>query len=320
MRIHGLCLVKNEGDIICQGLSAARHWCDAIYVLDNGSEDDTWQKVQLMAEDDPGIIAWRQWDVPFRDGLRADIYHAFSNRAKAGDWWARLDPDEFYVDDPRRFLAAVPQKDGCVWQATLTYYFSTEEAQRYESEPESFDDDIPIHEKCRHYFNHWSEMRFVRHEEMEPWDGREGWPEGLMRRVRSHRHRILCQHFQYRSPAQIERRIATRRAAALRGGGFDHELLKDWRRTVDPRSIREHKWDWASLEYVSDPMVEELGWRSRVVDAASLEYDAHDGFFRLNNELMPPLPGSWEERVRSIRRLPGRVSEAFRRASLARQP
>jgi|GEM_PF-530583 len=289
MRIHGLCLVKNEVDIVRQGLKAARAWCDAVYVLDNGSTDGTWEEVQALSREDPAIVPWKQEEVPFRDGLRAHIYHAFADRAKPGDWWARLDPDEFYIDDPRKFLSRVPSSAGCVWYASLSYYFSTEEARRYHADPSQFADDVPITEKCRHYFNFWSEIRFVRHEVMEPWEGTEGWPEKLVRRVRSHRHRMLCRHFPYRSPSQIERRIATRAASAMSGTVFSHEAVKDWRKTVDPVSIREHHWN--DLEYATDPTEMEWGWESRVIDAANLVFDAHDGRYVLNKHLMPSIPG-----------------------------
>ena len=304
MRIHGLCLVKNEADILRQGLQAARTWCDAIYVFDNGSTDGTWEQVQELARHDPAIIPWKQEAVPFRDGLRAEIFHAFANRAQPGDWWARLDPDEFYVDDPRAFLTRVPASVGCVWDASLSYYFSTEEACRYYADPAQFADEVPITEKCRHYFNHWSEVRFVRHEAMEPWEGIEGWPEQLPPRVRSHSRRILCRHFPYRSPKQIELRIATRAASALSGTVFSHEAVKDWRATVDPTAIQQHQ--WKNVQYASDHTEMELGWESRVIDATHLVFDAHDGRFVLNEHLMPggrrPLPQRLASYARGIKK------------------
>ena len=49
MRVHGMTLVKNEADVIRQSLVAATAWADAIYVYDNGSDDDTWAIVQELA-------------------------------------------------------------------------------------------------------------------------------------------------------------------------------------------------------------------------------------------------------------------------------
>jgi hypothetical protein len=46
-------------------------------------------------------------------------------------------------------------------------------------------------------------------------------------------------------------------------------------------------------------------WRSRVIDASELEYDAHDGKFVVNEHLMPPMARfhplyyEWKDKVRS---------------------
>ena len=286
MRIHALCLIKNEADILRQSLQAARAWCDFIYVLDNGSSDGTWELVQDLARDDPAIVPWKQDAVPFRVGLRAEIFNAFAERARKGDWWVRLDADEFYIDEPRAFLTRVPRSASCVWYAPVCYYFSTEEVRRYHADPSQFADDVPITEKCRHYFNHWSEIRFVRHEAMEPWQGIKGWPENLTSRVHSHQRRILCRHFPYRSPAQIKRRIATRAPTAF--SAFRHETIKDWRTHID--LLATHKLRWKDMQFVTDPAEMERGWESRVIDARHLVFDAHDGRFVLNEHLMPPIP------------------------------
>ncbi len=297
MRIHGICVVKNESDIIEQGLLAAAKWCNHIYVLDNGSSDGTWDIVRDLAATNPTIVPWKQLDVKFSEGLRCHVYRRFSSKARAGDWWARIDPDEFYVDDPAAFLSSVPESDGYVWYAALTYYFSTEEARRFEANPSQFDDQVPIAEKCRHYFNHWSEVRFVRHEHMEPWKGEgacpwPGWPERLLYTARSHDRRILCRHFCYRSPSQIECRLRTRAPNSIEGGVWWHEAVKNWGETFDPLAIRKNrtKRRWNNLKFQQHAGEMTFDWRSRVVDASNLHYDSHDGNFVLNEDLMPALP------------------------------
>ena len=45
------------------------------------------------------------------------------------------------------------------------------------------------------------------------------------------------------------------------------------------------------MQYVIDPTQMEWGWESRVIDATHLAFDAHDGRFVLNENLMPPIPG-----------------------------
>src|SRR6478736_6686239 len=110
MRILGLCLVKNEADIIRTSLRESRKWCDRIFVFDNGSTDATWDLVQEAAQIDPGVVAFRQDSRPFDDALRAEIFNTFRSEACEGDWWCRLDADEFYIDDPREFLVGVPRR------------------------------------------------------------------------------------------------------------------------------------------------------------------------------------------------------------------
>src|SRR5438270_838012 len=111
MGIYAISLVKNEADIIAQNLIAASHWAEAIFVLDNGSSDGTWEMVQALANRNSAIVPFRQDAQPFRDSMRSDVLRVFSSRARSGDWWCILDADEFYVDvDPRHFLARVPAR------------------------------------------------------------------------------------------------------------------------------------------------------------------------------------------------------------------
>jgi glycosyltransferase involved in cell wall biosynthesis len=305
MRIHGLCLIKNESDVIEECLRAAVQWCDHIYVLDNGSADGTWETVQRLAQELPQVVAWKQNDAPFDDGLRAQVYRAFRDRAEPDDWWCRLDADEFYVTDPRAFLCALPERYGIVWYASMSYYFSSAAAAQYRIDPSAFDDSVPVAERCRYYFAHWSEPRFVRHGAIGDWEGSSGngWPEGIERRAAASPVRILAKHYAYRSPQQLERRIATRAEAALSGKVFGHEAIQNWAEVVDPKSVREHK--WRDIAYVTDAELLERGWESRIIPVESLEYDAHDGRYVVNEELMPPIPEPplGQELARIFRRL-----------------
>jgi glycosyltransferase involved in cell wall biosynthesis len=57
MKIFAIMVVKNEVDIIAHTLRAASEWCDQIYVLDNGSDDGTWEVVEQMARENRAIVA-----------------------------------------------------------------------------------------------------------------------------------------------------------------------------------------------------------------------------------------------------------------------
>jgi hypothetical protein len=152
---------------------------------------------------------------------------------------------------------------------------------------------------------------------MEPWRGEgehfwPGWPEQLLYSARSHQRRILCRHFSYRSPAQIETRLRTRAKNAVNGGEFWPEGVSNWSEMFSPKSIRErrlnHRWGTAEFQahqFQSSQTALSVDWRSRVIDASELVYDAHDGRFVVNEELMPPMPRfhplyyRWKDRVRS---------------------
>lgn len=289
MKIHGLCLIKNEADVIAECLTAACAWCDHIYVRDNGSTDGTWEIVKTLASSHPQIVPYKQDNTMFHDGLRRELFMAFAGRAQADDWWCRLDADEFYVEKPRVFLCKIPDHYGIVWSASLSFYFSSADAESYRHDPSRFADDIPVGQKCRFYFNHWSEIRFVRHRDLQIWPAtQEGWPKDIAQRARSCPIRILVKHYPYRSPQQIERRIATRSASAVAGKVFQHEAIANWSATVEPSAVQRHR--WKDLVLITDPQKMERTWESRVINASSLNYDAHDDRYVINEHLMPPIP------------------------------
>jgi glycosyltransferase involved in cell wall biosynthesis len=285
--------MKNESDIIEQSLSDALRWCDEIFVLDNGSDDDGWERVQAMSTVDPRIVLYGQDLRPFHDGMRAQVYNAHSKKAVRGDWWCRLDADEFYVDDPRELLAATPAKYFSVWSASMSYYFTDIDAARYEADPWMYEDGVPVDEKCRYYLNHWSEPRFFRHAPGKRWHPKDGGYPVTVWTNPAAPERIRLKHFAYRSPAQIQKRLDGRRAQAGASVEFSHEMVVDWAKAV--AGIREHGHFTGT---VGDSVPD--SWVERIVPAAALDFDAHDGNLVVNNELMPPIPAPWSVTERWI--------------------
>ena len=43
MKIHAICLTRNEADVIEPCLLEAAQWADRIYVYDGASTDGTWE-------------------------------------------------------------------------------------------------------------------------------------------------------------------------------------------------------------------------------------------------------------------------------------
>lgn len=264
MRIHGICLVKNEGDVMRHFLRQSVTWCDRIYVYDNGSSDQTWAIAQELAKEFPQVVPFRQDGKPFNDGMRAEVFNRFREDAREGDWWCRLDADEFYIDDPRTFLAATPRRFHVVWSVHLQYYLTPLDLPRFASEtepPEISADNLP-----RYYAANASEGRFFRHRSRLQWPG-GAWPlhVGLVAP-----RRIRLKHLQYRSPGQIQRRFQTRQETAARGGQtFSH-------------------WD-------------QNHWRDLLTDPEKLSLDRGDGQFEIDESRLPwHLEPAWQRVVKSV--------------------
>jgi hypothetical protein len=285
MKIHALCIVKNEADVLQEALISALHWCDHIYVFDNGSDDGTWEIVKALAQQHLQIVPYKQDDVLFSSALRADIFNAFRVNAGPQDWWCRLDADEFYIDDPRIFLAKLPDRFQTVWSASLNYYFTDRDVTLYRKDPVKFLA-TPVQERLRYYLNNWGELRFFRHTDAIIWTRTEdtgGFP-GVMFTAPACPVRIWLKHYQYRSPEQIARRLRTRRPAMEAATGFLHEVTPNWRAAVATKRDAPLAFENARPEFA------EACWEERVVSADSLDYDAFDRRYVINENLMPEFP------------------------------
>jgi hypothetical protein len=279
-KIFGICLVKNEADIIVQCLRAAQEWCTRIYVYDNGSEDGTWEKIGDFAATCKTIVPFRQDGKPFSDSLRGEVFEHFKETCCAADWWCRLDADEFYIDDPRAFLAEVPPEFDMVWSASFQYYFTEKDLARYQVNPELFADEVPAQIKCRYYLNNWSERRFFRHKRELQFRTGNAWPRPLRSPFPK---RIRLKHFQYRSPHQIQKRLETRRIPML-FGLYRHEKVPDWQSRIGMGN------PFAVIEG-SVPDFRPSSWIERIADSSKLLFDDGQATYEIDEIKLPPIRG-----------------------------
>lgn len=224
MKIYGLVLIKNEADIIASVLKSAIEWCDKIIVFDNGSTDNTWQIVQELAQTYKQIVPYISDDAPFRIGLRSIIFNAFKDEMSNDDWWCiRMDGDEFYIDNPRDFLANIPRKYSHVYKDSFDYKLTREDLEEYD-----FIGDFELdRDKIRYYEPWvWSEIRFLRHSNRLKWTSDEEIlprPYGLR-----YKKQIRVAHYKFRSPQQMLMRYTIRKSAIEQNcGTFAHELTKN---------------------------------------------------------------------------------------------
>lgn len=232
MKILGNCLIKNEADVVAETLTKAARWCDRIYVFDNGSTDGTWEAVVSLARRIPQLVPYKSDPVPFRNSLRRDTFEQFRHEASPGDWWCILDADEIYIDDPRKFLAQVPDRHHVVWGAYFQHYFTDHDAEAYERSPERYPPHAPVEDALRHFRCDYSEVRFYRHRPRLVWDtGSAPRHLGVV-----HPRRIRFKHYQYRSPAQIRLRLETRQLAMRQGceNFAAYCSNTDWREKIVP--------------------------------------------------------------------------------------
>ena len=223
-KIYSLLLVKNEADIIRESLLAAAEWSDKVIVMDNGSQDGTWEIVQELAIQHPHIVAFMQYTGGFRIGLRAKAFKAFRHEMTCNDWWCvRLDADEFFSEDPRTFLAQIPKKYNAIKKISTDYLLTKEDILSH-----TFTGDFAID---RQYITHYlpekrKERRFMRHSPWLVWSEKWRYPHPIGRTAKAC---IAVDHYQYRSPQQMEKRFLTRQQAKKDGcGSFLHENGTDW--------------------------------------------------------------------------------------------
>lgn len=247
MKIFALCVVKNEGDIIEDCLRAASVWADRIFVYDGQSTDGTWEKVVAMQNEK--IVPWRQDGKVFQESLRAEIFNAHRHEAAEGDWWCHLDADEFYVEDPRRFLARVPHREHVVWGIAVEYYLTPHDLKHIDFHSPTAE----ILKSLRYYRAENSEPRFFKHRRQLVWNENEGRPRHMGIATVE---RPLYFHYKYRSPQQMQLRIETRLDSQRRG-------------------------------FVVRAQYNSRHWEEEIADIADLDFDERNGHYRLREDRLP---------------------------------
>jgi hypothetical protein len=263
MRIYGICLLKNEADIVRYSFGENLRWCDRIFVYDNNSADRTMDVVRELAREEPRIIPFGATNRPFVDSLRADVFNAHKHEAEPSDWWCRLDADEIHVDDVRGILGNLPKHEQFVWSIYVQFYPTEEDVPRLEAFEGKPPFEVNAGNLPRYYLADWAEPKFFRHRPGLVWQ-HGSWPEhaGLVA-SRMLRHK----HFKYRSPAQIELRLATRKQARRDGHlGFSYSSETSWREKVNPAASlhRDHGDGQYIIEKEKLPRHLEPGWQRAV--------------------------------------------------------
>lgn len=267
MKIHCIVLTKNEDDIVGHCLKEAAKWADRIYVYDGQSADATWDVVKSLESEK--IIPWKQDGKVFSEGLRAEVFEEFRHLSEEGDWWIELNADEFFEPGTREYLSSIGERCSLVWALAIEYYLTWRDI-------ENIDFSLPMEQllaKLKYYRITTSEPRCVRYRRNLVWPPQLKIP---LHPGHVAPERIKYKHYKYRSPAQIQTRLDTRRDNRARG--FDG-------------------WEWASQE----------SWKDKIVDPGSCEFDDGSGDYVYDDgKISKYLDTPWKTAVKRLMHGTGR--------------
>jgi hypothetical protein len=211
MKFHALLPVRDEGDIIEQSLRQLLRWADAIYVFDTGSVDATWDLVQEVASEDRRVIPLMQAPVYFSDKrVRAWIFHQARSRMREGDWFLRVDADEFHhVPPPEFVMTKMRPHETVAFHQYYDFRLTASEAADWETgRVTPVDRFRPIAERRRWYtVNGHTEPRLCRYRSSMQWPDTVSFPFNAGYRAEQ---RLPIRHYPHRDPLQLQRRCALR--------------------------------------------------------------------------------------------------------------
>jgi hypothetical protein len=104
--------------------------------------------------------------VLFHSGLRAWGFERVRSRATVGDWFARVDADEFYHVCPREFIEErLGRTDGRLCAQLYDFVLTTRDVRAWEAGEEGIADrGRPIEDRRRVWrINEWPELRLFRY-------------------------------------------------------------------------------------------------------------------------------------------------------------
>lgn len=210
-RFHCLLPVRDEADIIGQCLEHLTAWADGIYVFDTGSSDHTWEIVQDFAAREKRVIPLRKDPVYFNDTVvRGWIFDQVRRHMRPGDWFLRVDADEFHHIPPPNFVSEhLRPFETVVYHQYYNFVLTDSEVRDWEQKIETLEDrSRPIEQRRQRYqISHYTEPRLCRYRETMRWPPHVSFPfnAGYVAKMR-----LPIRHYPHRDPDQLRRRCLLR--------------------------------------------------------------------------------------------------------------
>ena len=227
MKLATILMTYNEDDIILKTLEDRIKIFDKIIILDS-STDETPAICHRFADNNYPKVIYEYDSHPLENKyFRNRLIDLCWKHLELGDWIFQLDADNFIWDDnPNMAITAAERDDANVIMASVAqfyYTFKDYEVKRYWQ-------DLPYYSinwqlKCGYKLLPGLEM-----------GGKNGETPNQIQN-KNGRIRLIIKHYQYRSPAQIQKKVD--RAHGL--GGYSHILSADWRDYVmDEKLLKEY--------------------------------------------------------------------------------
>lgn len=240
MRFHALLPVRDEADIIEQCLSHLLSWADSIYVFDTGSVDNTWEIVQGIADRDSRVRPLEKRAVYYSEGkLRGYLFHHARQAMEEGDWFLRVDADEFHHIAPPTFVRQhMRPHETIAYHQYYNFELTDDIVQEWGTGARTLDDrKQPIEKRLNKYsLSRYSEPRLCRYRSTMK------WPVGVSFPINAGyiaKKRLPIRHYPHRDPIQLRRRCQ------LRAIMMDRESAKkEW------SNLEDHHWteeEWKSF-------------------------------------------------------------------------
>lgn len=202
--------VRDEVDVLRESLRALTSWADKIFVFDTGSTDGSAQIIAEEAAIEKRIVNLGTQPVFYNENLvRGFLFETARESLRNGDWFARVDADEFHHISPRNFVEGLPPDEGVVYHQYYNFEFTDIDLQFWLSGRENADSRAQsISERRRYYtVSEYAEPRLCRYRSSMRWPAKVNFPynAGLVAKKR-----IPIRHYPHRDPPQMAARTRLR--------------------------------------------------------------------------------------------------------------
>jgi hypothetical protein len=176
-------------------------------------------------------------------GLRGWIFHQARRNMREGDWFLRVDADEFHHIPPPEFVRTrLRRHETIVWHQYYDFRLTAAEVKGWDEGKETPADRLRPIEDRRQWFtpSEYSEPRLCRYRETMRWPATRSFPcnAGYVARER-----LPIRHYPHRDPAQLRRRCRLR-SIMMASHNSDwtnpeshHWMEGEWRKFITPDTL-----------------------------------------------------------------------------------